>query len=151
MVYYYCQEGTTPQNKKSKGLKKLGCFYVGYDYTKRKNGVFKIGETKYNTPAKRLQHIRRSEAFECLGYLVIKANKIERLFIEAYVRLMLSRENEELTHQGNDHFIYTIIKGFKKEQSTRYAENALLYAENACKFIQIEYKREYKQYKKTKL
>jgi hypothetical protein len=129
----------------------MGCFYVGYDYTRRKNGVLKIGETKHDTPARRLQHIRKNEAFECLGYLVIKANKIERLFIESYVRLMLARENQELTHQGNDHFIYTIIKGFKKEQSTRYAENALMYAEQACRFIQIEYKREYKRYKKTKL
>ena len=60
----------------------MGCFYTGFDYKNRKNGYFKIGETEKESPAQRLQKIRSTDSFQCLGYIrLIDETKSERLYV----------------------------------------------------------------------
>ena len=69
----------------------MACFYTGFNYFARKNGIFKLGETGKDTPAQRLSTIRQKEHFQCLGYIVMpKATKSERLAVEAHARLKMS-------------------------------------------------------------
>ena len=114
----------------------MGCFYTGFDYKNRKNGYFKIGETEKNTPAARLSQIRQKDAFMCLGYIQVSGDKPERLFIESYVRLKMSKKFE---HIQNDHFVYKIEKGRKYEQAFEIAEKALKYAIEACEMINVKW------------
>lgn len=129
----------------------MGCFYAGFDYKNRVNGYFKIGETGYKTPAKRLSQIRQNDSFQCLGYLVLEDDsKSERLFIESYVRMKLDKTCAELTHTQNDHYTYTIeSKDRKYAQAQEFADLALQLAIEACEIIGMKYKVGTKQYKRS--
>lgn len=118
----------------------VGYFYTGFNYLQKKFGRFKLGETGKKRLNDRLSTIRSTEGgFQCLGYLILKrATKAERLFIEAYARMMMER-NPQLTNVQNDHFIYDIKKGHKYEQATAFASQALSYAIEACKMSGVEY------------
>lgn len=127
----------------------MGCFYTGFDYKNRVNGYFKIGETDKKTPAARLNKIRKTDSFQCLGWLAIKdESHAERLYVESYVRLMMSN-HPDLTHTQNDHFLYTIKKGYKYEQAQEYANLALKYAMEACEEIGLDYELGTKTYKRS--
>ena len=118
----------------------MGYFYTGHNYTNRKHGKFKLGETGKNNLNVRLSNIRHAEGhFQCLGYLILKhETRTERLFIESYARMMMERE-PALTHVQNDHFVYDIEQGHKYEQAYTIAGKALDYAVKACKMIGVEY------------
>ena len=125
----------------------MGCFYVGFRYKQRKNGVLKIGETGYETPANRLGQIRRVECFQCLGWIhLIGETRSQRLYVESYVRMKM--EQKGLSHFGNDHFAYAIEEGMKYEQADYLSVVALHYAEEACKQQGIQYEYGRKQYKR---
>ena len=121
-------------------MKAIGYFYTGFNYLQKKFGRFKLGETGQKRLNDRLSVIRNAEGgFQCLGYLILKrATKAERLFIEAYSRMMMER-NPQLTNVQNDHFIYDIIKGQKYEQAYDFAQQALAYAMKACDIAGVEY------------
>ena len=124
----------------------MGCFYTGFDYKNRVNGYFKIGETGANTPAARLAVIRRSDAFQCLGYIIMtNDSRAQRLFVESYVRMKMA---ERYVHTQNDHFLYKIQQGRKYEQAQEMAEEALNYAEEACRMAKVTYERGTKVYKR---
>lgn len=124
----------------------MGCFYTGFDWRNRKNGYFKIGESGEKTPAKRLAKIRQGDAFQCLGYLLFTDDtKAQRLFVEGYVRLKMA---EHYGHVQNDHFIYAIEQGNKYGQAQAMAQEALSYAEEACKEAHVQYKYGTKVYKR---
>lgn len=123
----------------------MGCFYTGFDWRNRKNGLFKIGETCQKTPAQRLASLRQKDAFQCLGYLVLEGEThAQRLFIESYVRMHLTKE-EELTPTKTDYFTYA-IKGDKYRQAQSFADTALYYAKEACQMENITYTRGTKNY-----
>lgn len=128
----------------------MGCFYTGFDYKNRVNGYFKIGETGGKTPAARLTQIRKTDCFQCLGYLILKdESKAERLFIESYVRMMLERRCTKLEHTQNDHYLYRIeSKERKYEQAQEFADLALSIAKEACELAQIKYEVGKKVYKR---
>ena len=92
----------------------MGCIYAGFDYKNRVNGYFKIGETGKKTPAQRLQTIRQNDCFQCLKWLqMFNDTRSERLFVESFVRMEMSRL-EGLEHTQNDHFLYRIISKEEK-------------------------------------
>jgi hypothetical protein len=126
----------------------MGCFYTGFDYKNRKNGYFKIGETSGKTPAARLSQIRTGDSFQCLGYLILhNESKPERLFVESYVRMMMSKKYE---HTQNDHFLYRIeSKERKYPQAFEMANEALEYAKTACSLANIDYDIGTKTYKRS--
>lgn len=125
----------------------MGCFYTGFDYYNRVKGYFKIGESEKKTPAQRLYAIRQSDHFQCLGWLqLLNDTKPQRLFVESYTRMKMAEHYE---HTQNDHFLYAIRKGEKYEQAQEMAEEALQYAEEACRIAGIVYKRGKRQYKRS--
>ena len=125
----------------------MGCFYVGFDYKNRKNGYFKIGQTSAKTPANRVANIRHYDNFQLLGYITMdSASKPQLLFVESFARLKLAEQYE---HTQNDHFLYAIAQGAKYEQAALIAEQALQYAEEACRMVGIEYERGTKTYKRS--
>lgn len=127
----------------------MGCFYVGFDYKNRKNGYFKIGETSKSNPANRLANIRRTDSFQCLGYISFEEDtKADRLYIESYVRMKLARV-EKMENVQNDHFLYDIQQGHKYEQANAIAEKALQYAIDACEEIGLAYEIGTKTYKRS--
>lgn len=118
----------------------MGCFYVGFDYKNRKNGYLKIGQTGYNSPARRFSNIRKEDCFQCLGYIVLE-NESEpaRLKIESDVRWGLSLV-DGLTHTQNDHFLYAIASAEEKyAQAQTIADYALDLAKKACDNISVKY------------
>lgn len=117
----------------------MGCFYTGFDYKNRKNGYFKIGETGGKSPSVRLAAIRRTDCFQCLGYLILHdETKSERLYVESYTRMMMEK-HPALTHTQNDHYLYTIESAERKyAQAQEFADLALQYAKEACKFAGIK-------------
>ena len=121
-------------------MRKNGFFYTGFNYLQRKFGRFKLGESGKTRLNDRLSVIRHDEGgFQCLGYLILKkVTKAERLFVEAYARMMMERI-PELTNVQNDHFIYDIKKGHKYEQAYSFANKALSYAMKACEMAGIQY------------
>ena len=127
----------------------MGCLYTGFDWRNRKNGYFKIGETSGQTPAARLSQIRQSDAFQCLGYIIIKGEtKAERLLVESFVRERMEKV-PALTHTQNDHFLYRIeSKERKYEQAQEFAELALLYSMKMCETLGLTYERGTKTYKR---
>ena len=128
----------------------MGCFYTGFDWRNRKNGYFKIGETSGKTPAQRLCEIRKTDAFQCLGYLLLDGEtKAQRLFIESYVRMMMEK-NPALTHTQNDHYLYVIDcdKVEKYVQAQAFADEALAHAIKACEIAGISYEVGTKTYKR---
>ena len=132
-----------------KDVRTMGCIYTGFDYKNRVNGYFKIGESGKNTPAQRLQQIRRTDCFECLAYLLLENDtKAERLFIESYVRMKLEQNFEELTHVQNDHFIYEIKNKQKYEQARQFADMAIKFAQEACIMAGVTYKIGTRKYKR---
>lgn len=128
----------------------MGCFYTGFDYKNRVNGYFKIGETGGKTPAARLAQIRKTDCFQCLGYLILKnESKAERLFVESYVRMMLERKCPVLEHTQNDHYLYHIeSKERKYAQAQEFADFALSLAKEACDLANIKYEIGTKTYKR---
>ena len=128
----------------------MGCFYTGFDYKNRKNGYFKIGETEKNTPAARLSAIRSTDSFQCLGWIrLLNETKAQRLYIEAYVRMMMEK-HPELTHTQNDHYLYVIkSKEEKYSQAQSYADLAIAYAINACNIAGIKWEMGTKTYKRS--
>ena len=126
----------------------MGYFYAGFDYKNRKNGYFKIGETG-GYLSSRLARIRYDDAFECLGYLkLIDETKSERLLVESYARVMMSKV-DGLTHTQNDHFLYTITSVKEKyTQANGLATMALKYAIEMCEQIGVRYEIGTKKYKK---
>lgn len=125
----------------------IGWFYVGYDFLNRVHGYFKIGETGEKYLSTRLGHIRKTDAFECLGFLkLFDVTDSERWFIESFVRLMMERVGFIQTQK--DHFLYNIKKGEKEAQAKAIAELALLFAMCACKLINVKYEKGYKRYKR---
>ena len=127
----------------------MGCIYAGFDYKNRVNGYFKIGETANKTPAQRLQTIRQNDCFQCLKWLqMFDDTRSERLFVESFVRMKMSRL-EGLEHTQNDHFLYRIIsKEEKYSQAQEFAEKAIEFAIQACEMAGIKYqigKRVYKR------
>jgi hypothetical protein len=128
----------------------MGYVYVGFDYKNRKNGYLKIGETGQKSLSTRLSNIRQYDSFQCLGYLELhNETKSERLFVESFVRMMLERNNKELTQVQNDHFAYKIEQGNKYKQAQEYANNALQYAQNACLIANIQHTIGTKTYKRS--
>lgn len=124
----------------------MGCFYVGFNYFRRKNGIFKLGETGKDTPAERLAGIRRNEHFQCLGWIKMpKATKAERLAVESYARLKVSYLFE---HVQNDHFLYNIAPNRKYEQAQEIAKLTIGYAVEACNLYNIPYSLGNKEYKR---
>ena len=119
----------------------MGYFYTGFDYKNRKNGYFKIGETGLRYLSTRLANIRRSDSFQCLGYLILpKATKSERRLIESTVRLQLERATQfGLTQIQNDHFAYNIRANEKYQQAHEIAGFALDCAIKVCEQWGIEY------------
>lgn len=127
----------------------MGCFYCGFDWRNRKNGYFKIGETSYPTPAKRLSQIRSGDAFQCLGYIeMIDETKPQRLYVESYVRMKMAEYFNELTSIKNDHFTYQIIQGEKYPQAQKFADAAVNYAIDACNEQNILFKYGTKTFKR---
>ena len=128
----------------------MGCFYTGFDYKNRKNGYFKIGESEKPTPAARLSSIRSTDSFQCLGWIhLINESKAERLYVEAYVRMMMEK-HPDLTHTQNDHYLYNIkSKEEKYSQAQSYADLAISYAINACNMAGIEWEKGTKTYKRS--
>ena len=129
----------------------MGCFYTGFDYKNRVNGYFKIGESGKKTPSQRLSQIRRTDSFECLGYLLFENDsKPERLFIESYVRMKMDQVFDELTHTQNDHYLYTIeSKEEKYNQAQKFADAALDFAKEACEIAKVKYKVGTRKYKRS--
>lgn len=127
----------------------MGCFYTGFDWRNRKNGYFKIGETSKPTPAARLASIRKDDAFQCLGYLILKGEtKAERLYVESYTRLKMEQV-AGLTHTQNDHYLYKIeSKERKYAQAQEFANTALNYAMDACRMINVSFELGTKIYKR---
>ena len=127
----------------------MGCFYTGFDWRNRKNGYFKIGETSGKTPAARLAQIRRDDAFQCLGYLILKGEtKAERLFVESYTRMQMERV-PGLEHTQNDHYLYKIeSKDRKYPQAYEFANIALNHAMDACRMINVSFELGTKTYKR---
>lgn len=124
----------------------MACFYTGFNYFVRKNGIFKLGETGKDTPAQRLSTIRQKEHFQCLGYIVMpKATKSERLAVEAHARLKMSYLFEQVK---NDHFLYKVMPNHKYEQAREMAALALRYAIEACEMYNIPWSYGDKQYKR---
>jgi hypothetical protein len=130
------------KKKKRQKEKEMGCFYTGFYYENKINGCLKIGESSKDTPSQRLAQIRRTESFECLGYLLLQDDtKSERLFIESYVRMKLDQTSAELTHIQNDHFTYTIkSKARKNAQAQAFADAAIKFAIDACNIANVNYK-----------
>lgn len=125
----------------------MGCFYTGFNYFNRKNGYFKIGESGKKSPGQRLATIRHNDHFQCLGYIqLIEDTKPQRLFVESYARMKMADNYE---HTQNDHFLYPIRQGEKYEQAQEMAEEALKYAEEACRIAGIKYKRGKRQFKRS--
>lgn len=128
----------------------MGCFYVGFDYLNRKNGYLKIGETGKNSPSARIANIHQTDAFQCLEYLILPDSlKVERLFIEAYVRLELSRKFVELVPMQNDHFSY-IISTDKYGQAQTFADFAIEKAIEICELQGFRWERGQKQFKRAR-
>ena len=129
----------------------MGCFYVGFDYKNRVNGYLKIGETGKKTPASRLAQIRQKDSFQCLGYIELQNDsKVERLFVESYVRMKLSQSDIGLTHTQNDHFTYHIeSKDNKYSQAQEFANLAIQLAIEACHIANISYVIGTKTYKRS--
>ena len=125
----------------------MACFYVGFCYKQRKNGVLKIGQTSKNTPAARAANIRTKEHFQILGYLTIDADKPNMLFVESFVRKELARK-PDLEHFGNDHFAYRITEGMKYEQAESLAAEALGLAKMTCEAEGLPYSEGIKTYKR---
>ena len=126
----------------------MGCFYTGFDYKNRKNGYFKIGETMFNTPARRLATIRHSDCFQCLAWLEMKGEtQNERRAVEAMVRVRMERL-EGMTAMQNDHFSYAIEQGKKYEQANELAEMAIQFAIEECERMGIQWVRGTKTYKR---
>ena len=128
----------------------MGCFYTGFDYKNRKNDYFKIGETEKTTPSARLSTIRSTDSFQCLGWIhLIGETKAERLYVEAYTRMMMEK-HPDLTHTQNDHYLYQIkSKEEKYSQAQEYADLAIAYAINACNMAGIKWKVGTKTYKRS--
>lgn len=127
----------------------MGCFYVGYNYLKRKNGYMKIGETSGETPAARFSAIRSKEHFEPLAYIKIKGEtKSQRLLVEAYVREKLEHV-PELTHTQNDHYLYSMASvNEKHNQAMGFAKIAIKHACEMCKTLGLKYEIGKKTYKR---
>ena len=124
----------------------MACFYTGFNYFRRLNGLFKLGESGKNTPAQRLSTIRQKEHFQCLGWITMpKATKSERLAVEAHARLKMSYLFEQIQ---NDHFIYKITPNRKYEQAQEMANLAIRYAIEACEMYNIAYSIGNKEYKR---
>ena len=124
----------------------MACFYTGFNYFCRKNGIFKLGETGKDTPAQRLSSIRQNEHFQCLAWIKMpKATKSERLAVEAHARLKMSYLFEQVQ---NDHFLYKITPNRKYEQAQEMANLAIGYAVEACEMYNISYSMGTKEYKR---
>lgn len=129
----------------------MGCFYVGFGYKRRKNGLLKIGETNAPTPSSRFANLRSTEgSFQGLGYIILKnETKPQRLFIESYVRMKLESEFQFLHHIKNDHYEYDIIsKDTKYSQAEMIGNKALELAKEGCEIAKVEYEVGTKNYKR---
>ncbi len=128
----------------------MGCFYTGFDYKNRKNGDLKIGEVGKNGLGERMGSLRSEHNFQCLGYIkLINDTKAERLAIESFVRLRMSRISG-LTHVGNDHFHYAIESKETKYTQAQYLANlALTYAKEACEMFEIKWEEGTRKYKRS--
>ena len=111
-----------------------GCVYGGFNWRRSKIGSFKIGESEYSTPAKRLTKLRNDEpAFEMLHYIVIyNLTQNQRRLIEAEIRVALEENCPELVPYGNDHFYYPTEKGLARAHAEYYIGIEMQAAINCC-------------------
>lgn len=124
----------------------MGCFYVGFNYFRRKNGIFKQGITRGKTPSARLSTIRQKEHFQCLAWISMpNATWAELLAVESEARLRMSYLYENIQ---NDHFLYDIIPNRKYEQAEEIANLAIRFASEYCELKHIPYVIGNKSYKR---
>ena len=124
----------------------MACFYVGFNYFRRKNGIFKQGVSRNNTPSARLSTIRQKEHFQCLAWIQMPtATWAELLAVESDARVEMSYLYKNIQ---NDHFLYQIMENRKYEQAQAIAKLAIQFAIESCERRNIPYKIGTKEYKR---
>lgn len=90
-----------------------GYFYVGGNTRKVKIAKPKVGTNEKNVK-KRASNLKSTENFTLFGYLEFyNTTKTQLEVIEAHTKEVIERY---LTHVGNDHFEFPIVKGNKMLQ-----------------------------------
>ena len=122
----------------TKKEKKMGYFYIGYNFTNKNEGYCKIGETGRANLFSRVKELEHIENFSLLEYIYLpNATKAQRLFVESYVRRKIEQNDHIFfQHCKLDHFYFNLING---DMLTTFKIKALAYALEACELAKIKY------------
>ena len=102
-----------------------GYFYAGGNTHKIVKASGKVGTNEKNIK-KRASNLKHEENFTLFGYLEFyNTTKTQLEVIESHTKEVLERH---LTHAGNDHFQFPIVKGKKEFQYRMFCLSALLIA-----------------------
>lgn len=119
-------------------IKEYGYIYNGNYVNQRKNGITKIGMTMASPSARRANiEATSGHKFRMAKYIRIEGiTKEDLLFVESWVRRSMAQV-DGLTYdpQSNDHFTFTIVRGEKTAQFSKFADLTMQFAIEALHFM----------------